>query len=106
MAQNFLYLRWNYLGFHTKKIKPIIYRAIEQYYYGENSRRFIRSMWMSSYRNDLLDTFTSSMHHSDLQTVLYLYSEDGDKNSIKELIEEVTSIVELLTRQDLERQTE
>jgi len=89
-----------------EKIKQTISRAIEEYYYGEQSRRFIKAMWNSAFRNDLLNTFATSMHHSDLRTILYLYSEDGDKNSVKELISQVTGIIELLTREDLEKRAE
>lgn len=83
-----------------EKIQSIVNRAIEQHYYGKQSRLFVKALWRSSYRLDLLSHFTSSPHHSDLETILYLYQEDGDSNSVKQLIESTTQIIELLTRSD------
>jgi len=85
-----------------EKIRNIVGRAIEQHYYGEQSKLFVKALWRSSYRLNLLSQFTSSPHHSDLETILYLYQEDGDTNSVKQLIESTTQIIELLTRSEAE----
>lgn len=84
------------------EIKRIVNRSIEEHWYGSRSTWFVRKLWQSAYRSDLQNHLTSSPHHSDLETVLQLYRDDGDARSIKQLVEYTTSIIEILTRKNEE----